>query len=128
MNMLTQYLASLLEVIFLRGGLQKYSFQKSISLRKRTHAKSLETCKSFQADFTLYFASSNKRILLASSLERLLAKIAQCLIGLFAIAQEFVYAKRPKLWYAAGCKFELSRSICVLSSTNTNKLRCLRSS
>ena len=52
MNMLTQYLASLLEVLFLRDGLQKYSFQV-VSFRNRTYAKSLEICKSFDVDFAL---------------------------------------------------------------------------
>ena len=52
MNMLTQYLASLLDVLFLRDGLQKYSFQV-VSFRNRTYAKSLETCKRFDVDFAL---------------------------------------------------------------------------
>ena len=78
--MLTQYSASLLDVLFLKGGLQKYSFHfQVVSFRNRAYAKPLETCKSFEVD--LQFTSSNKRIMLASGFSRLLAKTAQCSIG-----------------------------------------------
>ena len=82
MNMRTQYLAFLLDVLLLRGGLQKYSL-RVVNFRNRTYAQSLETGKSFEVDSALYLTEEFYWHLLDS---RLLAKTAYY----FAATNSFV--------------------------------------